>query len=196
MTDTAPVTRNNGTIDPTANVIALISSTTLQLKDLLNAQADLNKAEFRRLNDLLDIQVAHAKELALAESGRIDAIRAVDVNAVGVAAKKAEDQAAVLATQLSTTADNSRNALAIATSQTTDMVRQNLEPVMVRLTTLEQSRSASSGASDNTKTMVYGAILMIGLGLAFLTYNKTTPAPFVVPPGYTLVHEVPPALAH
>jgi len=183
-----PVDASGGpTVDPTANVIALTAAQDRFTQMQIGYVEKLAELRADHLSEMSAIRSLHAEKLALAEAGRIDAINAVNVNLVAVAAQKAQDQASVLATQLVTTADSSRSALAIATAQAADMLRQTLEPVMARLTTLEQSRSASSGASDNTKTMIYGAVALIGLGLAFLTYsNRATSVPFALPPGYTL----------
>lgn len=97
-------------IDPTANVLSLVEAAVQRLDDLRDAES-------RRSNDISALRAEHAKELASAESKRIDAIRAVDVNAVAVASERATQQASVLATQVTASADALR--ILVSTTATT-----------------------------------------------------------------------------
>lgn len=125
-------------IDPTANVLSLVEAANKR-------QDDLRLAEGRRIDDLAVLRADHAKELAAAEAKRIDAIRAVDVNAVAVASGRAADQATVLATQFTQSAEALRTL--VATTATTLAAQQQAaqSQVMERLTALERSQYEGQG---------------------------------------------------
>jgi hypothetical protein len=53
-------------------------------------------AEFHRIDDEMKLRAEYNDRLTIAEAKRIDAIRAVDVNAVTVASQRASDQASAL----------------------------------------------------------------------------------------------------
>lgn len=80
-------------IDPTQNVKELVA---LEMR----RQDDLRDAEARRVDDLMELRADYDAQLRIAEAKRIDAIRAVDVNAVSVASERANQQASVLANQV------------------------------------------------------------------------------------------------
>jgi hypothetical protein len=84
--------------DPTINVLHIVKLSVKRLDDL-------RKAESRRVNEQMASSHQHSAELRELEAKRIDAIRAVDVQAVASANEKAIQQADVLAKQLVTTAD-------------------------------------------------------------------------------------------
>lgn len=98
--------------DPTQNVMKLVEAASRRIDDLIVAgfrridelrsmdsrRADeLREAESRRVNEQLTLRADYEERLRNAEAKRIDAIRAVDVNAVAVASQRASDQATVLA---------------------------------------------------------------------------------------------------
>jgi len=99
----------NGSSDPTLNVRQLISEAVERLDSLREAErCRLNEAieaERRRVNEQAALRAEFSSQLSLAEAKRIDAIRAVDVNAVSVANERATAQAAVLANQVSASAE-------------------------------------------------------------------------------------------
>src|ERR1035437_10060668 len=98
------------TIDPTHNVRSLVDQEIKRIDDLIAANQshaialrqaetlrvnDSIEAERRRINEQLILRAEFSRELSVAEAKRIDAIRAVDVNAVLVANDKATAQAIV-----------------------------------------------------------------------------------------------------
>lgn len=97
--------------DPTPNTLLLINTT-------VNGLTGWFKAEMRRVD-----------ERSLAESKRIDSIREVDATAVRVAADRALDTAAVLATQVSNYNDNSRTLV----NTTADVLAKNLQQVQAQI---------------------------------------------------------------
>ena len=144
----------NPTMDPTSNVFAFVGAAVKRLDDLREAEA-------RRVNEKIIDEASHSRELAtlratydekldIAEAKRIDAIRAVDVSAVAVAAERAAAAAGVLANQVATSADQLRTlvqtqAVTVATAQ-----QQLIEPIMTRIAAMERSMYEASGKSGVT----------------------------------------------
>src|ERR1035437_3440792 len=92
----------------------------MKLRKLLDAELiridDNIKLEMKRIDEQMNVRADYNIQLGVAEAKRIDAIRAVDVNAVSVASERANAQAAVLATQVATSAEALR-ALVAATDR-------------------------------------------------------------------------------
>lgn len=130
--DTKNDTVSQRLYDPTANVIALVEAA-------MKRQDDLRFAESRRVDELMRLRAEHNKELSRAESQRIDANRETDLLNVKVASDKAADQAAVLATQVTLTADTLR-ALVASNNLATEQ----------RLLTLERSSYEGMGKERAT----------------------------------------------
>jgi hypothetical protein len=103
-----------------------------------------------RLDQQASIRASYSERLELAESKRIDAIRAVDVAAVAVASQRAADQAMVLSTQVATSAEQLRTqgaqqaealrSLVATTANTIAQAQQQIvTSLSTRITTLEQA---------------------------------------------------------
>jgi hypothetical protein len=129
-------------------VVALEKFMTMRFEDtekLINLH---NKCALERA----ELVAKYEAELKRAETGRIDAIRTVDVNAVSVASARAADQATALANQVATQAEIVRKdiqttaavALANQTQQFT-AVTQQFTTVMSRITSLEQQSAEGKG---------------------------------------------------
>lgn len=138
--------------DPSANVLALVEAAVTRLNDL-------RVAETRRLDDLRELEVRHDREMQAmlldfqdklrdAEAKRIDAIRAVDVNAVAVASGRATDQAAVLATQVQVSADALRALVATTASTMATAQAAASAEFAKRLAELERSKYEIGGRSS------------------------------------------------
>ena len=108
--------------DPTKNVMELVKETSARLDDLRDA-------ETRRVNERIDDGMEHMAQLMsqsksyeellrVAEAKRIDANRAGDINAVGVANERTIAQATVLANQVAASAEALR-VLVATTAATT-----------------------------------------------------------------------------
>lgn len=129
--------------DPTANVLSLVEAAVKRLDDL-------RVAEMRRVDDLAALRESHSKELALAEAKRIDAIRAVDVNAVAVASERATQQASVLATQVTASADALR-ALVAQTATTMATASEKFSAQLTeRLALIERAQYEGKGRQGVT----------------------------------------------
>jgi len=158
---------NNPVIDPTENVLGLVDAATVRQDDLRAAFSDLAAmrvhyleqtrdislkymeklaaAESRRVDEKASIRAEYIEKLSLAEAKRIDAIRAVDVNAVSVAAERANAQAGVLATQVATSADALRTLVG-TTAQTLQLAQQQLQSAFnERITKVEQAQYTGAG---------------------------------------------------
>jgi hypothetical protein len=163
-------------IDPTANVLSLVAAA-------IARQDDLRVAEFKRIDDLREksetcahevskVQLQAQKDLAVAESKRIDALtvaesRRIDAilagaaNAVLLDRAKSEAQAAQLAAQVVTSAQTLQAQVA-TTAKATD----------ARITLLEQSQYGILGASTQRSEgrresqWVIGLVIGICLGAA------------------------------
>ena len=149
------------TIDPTANVLALVAAETKRHDDLramaIGMTEKLAAAESNRVNEQLKLRAEYDEQLREAEAKRIDAIRAVDVAAVAVANERSIQQASVLADQVAKSAE----ALRSLVSTSAEAVAKNLAGLMSQLTdrmaqqsdriaSLEQSKSLLAGVSQQT----------------------------------------------
>lgn len=132
--------------DPSNNVRELLA--------LSMERADrLRDAEQLRVNELINTGSKHAAELREAESKRIDAIRAVDVNAVSVANERATAQAAVLANQVALSAETLRALVAsTAATQATQLGQLNSQ-LIDRISLLEKSQYESKGTGTGMRDM-------------------------------------------
>lgn len=132
--------------DPTENVQELLS--------LYMERADrLRDAEQLRLNELMTLQTAHAEQLREAEAKRIDAIRAVDVNAVSVANEKATSAAAVLAAQVSSSAETLRALVATTATAQAQQLTQLTTQLVDRISLLEKSQYERKGSGTGMRDL-------------------------------------------
>ena len=140
-----------GAIDPTLNVKELVSLEMRRQDDLRDAEGrrsnDLREAELRRINEQLVLRAEFGVQLREAEAKRIDAIRAVDVNAVSVASERATQQANVLAAQVATSAETQRALVATTASTIATQLQQIVGPIIDRLGVLEKASFEGQGKS-------------------------------------------------
>jgi hypothetical protein len=136
-------------VDPTKNVDALVEAA-------IRRQDDLRKMEAGYIARIGDMRENHAKyitelraqygtELRLAETARIDAIRAVDVGAVNRAAEVSATQAATLATQVATSAEALRGQVEAARQQTATALAAALEPIQKDIQDLRRAQYEAQG---------------------------------------------------
>src|ERR1035437_1697749 len=106
-----------------------------------------------------------------AESKRLDALRAVDTEAVRVANDRAIAAASSLASQVATTAETLRSLVASTATSVAQQLSQISAQFNERLTTLEQKsyeqRGGSTGMKDLWGWAVSGVLCLVGL-LTFL----------------------------
>jgi hypothetical protein len=137
-------------VDPTKNVDALVESAVKRLDDLRGVTVASLRREMEMRADYEDKLRQSDEKLRLAESARIDAIRAVDVGAVNRAAEVQATQAGALASQVLATADAFRVSLAAA-----------LEPIQKDIRDLRDAQSRTVGGKDQSgdTRLNIGAIL-------------------------------------
>jgi hypothetical protein len=143
-------------IDPTKNVMALVAGQVKRSDDLAAANEKLAEAKEKRQDDLRATEAEHVREMARLraqfdnalrekETQRIDAIRAVDVQAVQRAAEVSAVQATTLATQVQASAETLRTQVATtATAQTTALAAA-LEPIQKDISELRKTQYEQQG---------------------------------------------------
>lgn len=147
--------------DPTENVRELLS--------LYMERADrLREAEQIRINEQMLLRASHDAQLREAEAKRIDAIRAVDVNAVSVANERATAQAAVLANQVALSAETLRALVASTASTQATQLNQLTAQLIDRISLLEKSQYERKGTGTGMRDM-YGWIFAGAMGLITIT---------------------------
>ena len=129
---------NNPVIDPTRNVLDLVSAA-------IARQDDLRESEYRHVREMLQLHVKHAHELREAEAKRIDAIRAVDVGAVAAAAQVVATQATTLAAQVATTADTQRTQVTATAAAGTIALAAALDPIQKDIADLRRVQYEAAG---------------------------------------------------
>lgn len=157
------------TTDPTDNVRGMIDRAISRIDDL-------REAEIRRVNEQMTLRAEYGAQLALAEAKRIDAIRAVDVNAVSVANDRATAQAAVLANQVSASAETLRQLVAATATTVAGQLTQVSSEIANRLSTLEKAQYESKGSSGGMRDMwgwiIAGILVLIAIGGFALSHLK------------------------
>ena len=163
-------------IDPTANVIALVTAG-------MQRQDDLREMEARHFRELLTQETKHAEDLRLAEAKRIDAIRSVDVAAVAQASQQASQVATTLASQVATSAETLRTQVQAAAQAATVALAAALEPIQKDIADLRRVQYEQQGQragavdqrSDARNAGIDGrAMVAVGLsGLFFLVSIAT-----------------------
>jgi hypothetical protein len=175
-------------IDPTENVMALVAGQVKRADDLMAAYQKLAEERDRRQDDLRATEAMHVKEIARLraqfeealrekETQRIDAIRAVDVQAVQRAAEVSAVQATTLATQVQASAETLRTQVATtATAQTTALAAA-LEPIQKDISELRKTQYEQQGqkaaqvetrATSRDSSIDSRAIIAVVISVAFL----------------------------
>lgn len=161
---------NNKELDPTHNVRQMIA-------DAVNRLDDLRESESKRFNEQLALRAEYSVQLAVAEAKRIDAIRAVDVNAVSVANERATAQAAVLANQVAASAETLRSLVAATAATVAQQLAQVSSGIADRLSALEKSQYEGMGSKGGIKDfagwIIGGIMALIAIGSFVIPYlNK------------------------
>lgn len=125
-------------IDPTQNVLDLVQAA-------IQRQDDLREAADRHVREIAALRSDYEDKLRLAESARIDAIRAVDVGAVNRAAEVSAQQAATLAAQVATSAEALRTQVAAAAQAATTALAAALEPIQKDIADLRKTQYEQAG---------------------------------------------------
>lgn len=150
--------------DPSQNVLLLVEAAVKRLDDL-------RIAETKRLDEQLRTHVEFTKELFATEAKRLDAIRAVDVGAVAVASERATQQAAVLAGQVTQSADTLRTLVATTATTFASQSAQLQTQLTDRLALLERAQYESQGRSGLSSPLLATVVGVIAAVVAsFATF--------------------------
>jgi len=118
----------------------------------------------RRIDEQANLRADFQVQLNVAEAKRIDAIRAVDVNAVSVANERATAQAAVLANQVAASAETLRALVAATAATQAQQLGQLTAQLTDRLTALEKAQYENKGSSGGMRDMygwIFGGIMAL-----------------------------------
>jgi hypothetical protein len=125
-------------VDPTANVLQLVEAA-------IKRQDDLREAADRHVHQIAELRARYDEKLRLAETARIDAIRAVDVGAVNRAAEVSTQQASTLAVQVAQSAEALRTQVAAAATAATVALAAALEPIQKDIQDLRKTQYEQAG---------------------------------------------------
>lgn len=116
--------------------------------------SDAMSGESRRVNEQMEglrreatLRADFSAQLNLAETKRIDAIRAVDVAAVAIANERATAQATVLANQVATSAETLRALVATQAAASAQQFATSTAQMSDRISLLERSSYEGQGKS-------------------------------------------------
>ena len=137
-------------LDPTRNVTELVGAA-------ISRQDDLRVQESVHIREIMAVREEFEDKLRVAETERINAIRAVDVGAVNRAAEVSAAQALTLAGQVSTSADALRAQVEATRITTSQALAAALEPIQKDITELrkvqyEQAGAKASGQEQKANT--------------------------------------------
>lgn len=149
----------NPVIDPTRNVLDLVSSA-------IQRQDDLRQAESRHVREIASLRAEYAGELRAAETQRINAIRQVDVEAVQRAAEVQATQQGILAQQVAQSAETLRTQVAAAAQAAQVALAAALEPIIKDIADLRRAQYEAQGQKTQVvETQSRGANIGLYLGL-------------------------------
>lgn len=137
---TSESSKQDYTTDPSANVLLLVGNAVKYLEALhISSEA--------AMNERLKVHFEYAKQMADAETKRIDTLRAVDVAAVNTANERAIGQASVLANQVASSAETLRTLVASTANTIAKQFENTTGMLTERIAQLEQARYKDMGAS-------------------------------------------------
>ena len=122
------------------------------------------KEIIKRIDEQAELRAGFQVQLNVAEAKRIDAIRAVDVNAVSVANERATAQAAVLANQVAASAETLRSLVAATAATQAQQLGQLTAQLTDRLTALEKAQYENKGSGTGMRDMygwIFGGIMAL-----------------------------------
>jgi hypothetical protein len=145
-------------VDPTKNVQALVIAESKRQDDLRLASEKYNEkvAEYVEkvasikadcAKEIANIRVEYAKEFNALESGRLNAIRQVDVLAVNTAVDRAAAATQALAQTTASNAENIRNAMTTTAAAIATQLANTVSAITDRIGSLEKSSYTGAGRS-------------------------------------------------
>jgi hypothetical protein len=156
---------NDPVIDPTQNVRELVEAAILR-------QDDLREQESRHVREIASLRAGYQMELRTAETERINAIRAVDVQAVQQATTVAETRAIALANQVAQSAEAMRNQVAAAASAAATSLAAALVPIQEAIADLRRSQYEGVGSKQQVvETRSSGASSGMWIGIVIAGFS-------------------------
>jgi len=159
-------------LDPTPNVIAIIEAA-------VKRQDDLRLKDAAHFREIIALREAYDEKLRLAETNRIDAIRAVDQGNVTRASEVAAAQATALAAQLQASAEALRVQVEQTRIQTADTLATALQPLQNDVAVLREVQFRQQGeksgvverrsTSTDTRALVFGILAFVGVVAAVIS---------------------------
>ena len=129
---------SNGRGDPTKNVLDFVTAAIARVDDL-------REAESRHQHEVARLLTERVESMMAAESHRIDAIRAVDVEAVQKASTAAAAQAGVLAATQQATAEALRTQVADTATLAETRLAAALQPMVRDVAELQKRAWEAAG---------------------------------------------------
>jgi hypothetical protein len=174
-------------LDPTINVQNLLQAAVMRQNDLREAETHRIDERFdkeqKRINEMVALRADQLVEISTiradyerlltgAEAKRIDAIRAVDVAAVQVERERAYAQAAVLATQVSNSADTLRASMASNAAALATQLSGAVQTLSDRISTLERTSYEGQGKEKRDDPAMARLVELISSMRTELTENR------------------------
>lgn len=132
-------------IDPSKNVSDQFAREIKRIDDLREAEGRLRDEQNRHVREMAEERERSAEVRAMAETARVNAIRAVDVAAGAATAAQLDTAVQKNATTTQTTADNLRATTEATARAMAAQLSAFQESVNTRLTSLERSRDEDKG---------------------------------------------------
>ncbi len=180
--------QGNPVIDPTKNVLDLVLAAVKRIDDLSTLafmrQDDLRSMESSHLRDLItlraterandvahlrqleDLRAGYQSELRSAESERIDAIRAVDVQAAQQGRLEVETRARALEAAVAAAAEAMRNQVASAATAAATALANALDPIQKDIADLRRAQYEAQGVKAQTTESRDASGMWVGLAIA------------------------------
>lgn len=165
-------------VDPTKNVLDLVAAS-------IQRQDDLRSMESVHLRELMALRAAYEEKIRKGESGRIDAIRAVDVGAVQRAAEVQLAQATALAAQTTVLSETLRTQVAAAAAAAQTSLAAALEPIQTAILDLRRAQYETQGQKAQVVETratgsyamaligAFGGLILLGIAIVgFIVANK------------------------
>src|ERR1035441_2592044 len=169
-------------VDPTKNVRDLVAAENRRQDDLremearhvcevVEIKADCQKDEIKGVQHIEELRAQHAKELRVAETARIDAIRAVDVQAVQQAAAVQDTRASALAAQVALAAEAMRSQVTTTAEAAATALATALAPITASIEQLRQAMYEAQGQKTQVvETQARGANMGLWWGVAIAAF--------------------------
>ena len=166
-------------VDPTRNVVNIVDAAVRRLDDLRGADSLRRDEAINHVKEMAALRAIYDTELRDAEAKRIDAIRAVDVQAVSQATTAQEARAATLAAQVTATAETVRTQVTATQAAFLVTLDAALTPIRTDVADLRRVQFQQQGErsanvesrderSDKRSVQTLSTNIMVGIGLVII----------------------------